>query len=59
MKKRIVSLLLAAAMTLSLAGCVSKDAATQPQLEAGETQAAQETGTEAGSGYEQIGRAHV
>ena len=52
MKKRIVSLLLAAAMTLSLAGCVSKDAATQPQLEAGETQAAQETGTEAGSGYE-------
>ena len=48
MKKRIVSLLLAAAMTLSLAGCVSKDAATQPQLEAGETQAAQETGTEAG-----------
>ena len=52
MKKRIVSLLLAAAMTLSLAGCVSKDAATQPQPEAGETQAAQETGTEAGSGYE-------
>lgn len=52
MKKRIVSLLLAAAMTLSLAGCVSKDAATQPQSEAGETQAAQETGTEAGSGYE-------
>ena len=52
MKKRIVSLLLAAAMTLSLAGCVSKDAATQPQPEAGETQAAQETGTEASSGYE-------
>lgn len=52
MKKRIVSLLLAAAMTLSLAGCVSKDAATQPQPEAGETQAAQEMGTEAGSGYE-------
>ncbi|MGN0288588.1 MAG: BMP family ABC transporter substrate-binding protein [Lachnospiraceae bacterium] len=52
MKKRIVSLLLAAAMTLSLAGCVSKDAATQPQSEAGETQAAQEMGTEAGSGYE-------
>ena len=52
MKQRIVSLLLAAAMTLSLAGCVSKDAATQPQPEAGETQAAQETGTEASSGYE-------
>ena len=52
MKKRIVSLLLAATMALGMVGCVSKDDAAQPEVNKGTEAGETATGEEGTSGYE-------